>query len=171
MKMPNLSACAGSCFFVESHVAIEAAIEKRAAASEACDSSLRFPLSRDVFILIFQRRVSCLSMLEHASDVGRLFISFRPSKNLLAVRISTIAESLSIEARRVTKVLGSETLLKKVRFAEGHERLRVKSHSSSSTAKRSLAYSVKARVQNWNRVHQILYFVRKQGDLRPPRSD
>jgi NAD(P)-dependent dehydrogenase (short-subunit alcohol dehydrogenase family) len=28
MKMPNLSACAGSCFLVESHVAIVAAIEK-----------------------------------------------------------------------------------------------------------------------------------------------
>jgi hypothetical protein len=71
MKMPNLSACAGSCFLVESHVAIEAAIEKRAAASEACESSRRFPLSSDVFILLFQRIVSCLSVLEHASDVGR----------------------------------------------------------------------------------------------------
>ena len=74
MKMPNRSACAGSCFLVESHVAIE----KRPAASEACDSSLRFPLSSDVFILIFQRSVSCLSVLEPASDVGRS-IYFLPS--------------------------------------------------------------------------------------------
>jgi hypothetical protein len=108
MKMPNLSACAGSCFLVESHVAIEAAIEKRAAASEACDSSLRFPLSSDLFILLFQRSVCCLSVLEHASDVGRSIISFRPSKNLLTVRISAIAEFLSIEARRLAKLLGSE---------------------------------------------------------------
>ncbi|MEY2603210.1 MAG: hypothetical protein QOH31_984 [Verrucomicrobiota bacterium] len=78
MKMPNLSACAGSCFLVESHVAIEAAIEKRPAANEACDSSLRFPLSGDVFILIFQRSVSCLSVPEPASDVGRS-IYFLPS--------------------------------------------------------------------------------------------
>jgi hypothetical protein len=78
MKMPNLSACAGSCFLVESHVAIEATIEKRPAASEACDSSLRFPLSSDVFILIFQRSVWCLSVLEPAPDVGRsiYFLSF-----------------------------------------------------------------------------------------------
>jgi hypothetical protein len=89
MKMPNLSACA-SCFFVESHVAIEAAIEKRAAASEACDSSLRFPLSSDVFILLFQRSVCCLSVPEHASDVSIYFL--RPSKNLLTVRSSAIAE-------------------------------------------------------------------------------
>ena len=86
MKMPNLSACAGSCFLVESHVAIEATIEKRPAASEACDSSLRFPLSSDVFILIFQRSVSCLSVLEPASDVGRS-IYFLPS-------FETFADSL-----------------------------------------------------------------------------
>jgi hypothetical protein len=85
MKMPNLSACAGSCFLVESHVAIEAAIEKRAAASEACESSLRFPLSSDVFILLFQRSVCCPSVLEHASDVSIYFL--RPSKNLLSVRL------------------------------------------------------------------------------------
>ena len=78
MKMPNLSACARSCFLVESHVAIEAAIEKRPAASEACDSSLRFPLSSVVFILIFQRSVCCLSVLEPAPDVGRS-IYFLPS--------------------------------------------------------------------------------------------
>jgi hypothetical protein len=50
MKMPNLSACARSCSLVESHVTIEAAIEKRPAASEACESSFRFPLSSGVFI-------------------------------------------------------------------------------------------------------------------------
>jgi hypothetical protein len=50
MKMPNLSACARSWFLVESHVAIEAAIEKRPAASEACESSFKFTLSSDVFI-------------------------------------------------------------------------------------------------------------------------
>jgi hypothetical protein len=90
MKMPNLSACAGSCFLVESHVAIEAAIEKRAAASEACDSSLRFPLSSNVFILLFQRSVCCLSVPEHALDVSIYFL--RPSKNLLTVRSSANAE-------------------------------------------------------------------------------
>ena len=82
MKMPNLSACAGSCFLVESHVAIEAAIEKRPAASEACDSSLSFPLSSDVFILIFQRNVSCLSVLERASDVGRSIYLLRSFENI-----------------------------------------------------------------------------------------
>jgi hypothetical protein len=112
MKMPNLSACAGSCFLVESHVAIEAAIEKRPAASEACDSSLRLPLSRDVFILIFQRSVCCLSPLEPASDVGRSIYFLRPSKNLRTVRISGIAECLSIEARRLAKLLGYENLVR-----------------------------------------------------------
>jgi len=97
MKMPNLSACAGSCFLVESHVAIEAVIEKRPAASEACDSSLRFPLSSDVFILIFQRSVSCLSVLEPASDVGRS-IYFLPSFEKFAdSAISAIAECLQLE--------------------------------------------------------------------------
>jgi hypothetical protein len=91
MKMPNLSACARSCFLVESHVAIEAAIEKRPAASEACDSSLRFPLSSVVFILIFQRSVCCLSVLEHASDVGRSIYFLPRFEKLLTGRISAIA--------------------------------------------------------------------------------
>jgi hypothetical protein len=65
-----------------------------------------------VFILIFQRSVCCLSPLEPASDVGRSIYFLPPSKNLLTVRISGIAEYLSIEARRLARLLGSENLVR-----------------------------------------------------------
>ena len=95
--MPNLSACARSWFLVESHVAIEAAIEKRPAASEACESSLRFSFIERCVHTIFRRNVSCLSVLELASDVGRS-IYFLPSFEKFAdSAISAIAECLQLE--------------------------------------------------------------------------
>jgi hypothetical protein len=53
MKMPNRSACARSCSFFETHVAMEATIETRPATSETSEISFKFSEFKLVFIGVF----------------------------------------------------------------------------------------------------------------------